>query len=494
MAISGGSDSAGLLLALVQANASDSDVFIDAVTIDHALRPESADEAVSVAAFCRRLGVRHFIRRWDGEKPRTGISAASREARYRLLMDVADEIDATAILTGHTLDDQAETVAMRAARNEGEGNLGLAGMADAVLLDRRRWLLRPFLHCRRADIRELLAEVGEGWIDDPSNQNIRYERVRVRERLSQEAVFDDHAIIRAGLRRTELSDAASLWVRSHLAISHGVLAHVSGEGLTEDPVVLRHALAVLSAVLGGRSYLPAGESMDRVMAFIDGGQPGRMTVGRVIFDLRRDGLYVVRENRGMIPLHIAADSSAVWDGRYRIVNDGECEIAVGPLAPGREEAIGLFPDVPPAIAMRAATAMPCIEIFAGRADGAASPSPQRGEGGPKGRMRGPSAPTSLSSGIPRSPLIASHSLGTSPRWGEVGANLQRGIPSLTDTQEGEGAPRSVSPKPRILLTPTLGPFDRFLPQFDVNLANQFVLLLGCDDFPPLPIKDCARKS
>ena len=150
VAISGGSDSAGLLLSLVQANASDSDVSIDAVTIDHALRPESADEAVSVAAFCRRLGVRHFIRRWHEEKPRTGISAASREARYRLLMDIADEIDATAILTGHTLDDQAETVAMRAARDEGEGNLGLAGMADTVLLDRRRWLLRPFLHCRRA--------------------------------------------------------------------------------------------------------------------------------------------------------------------------------------------------------------------------------------------------------------------------------------------------------------------------------------------------------
>jgi len=419
VAISGGSDSAGLLLSLVQAKVSGSGVFISAVTIDHALRPESADEAVAVAAFCHRLGIRHAIRRWEGDKPRTGISAASREARYRLLMEVADEIDASAILTGHTLDDQAETVAMRAARDDGEGNLGLAGMADAVLLDRRRWLLRPFLKTRRADIRALLSEAGEGWIDDPSNLNIRYERVRVREELSQGHAFDAEALARAAARRKELSDAAAIWVRNHLTIRQGVMGYIMPEGLAGDPLVLRHALCALAAVLGGREYLPARESMDRIMAFLDSGQPGRITAGRVIFDLRRDGLYVVRENRGMMPLHVAAGGSAVWDGRYRIVNTGGEEIIVGATAPDRVEAVALFPDVPAAIAMRAATAMPYVEAAASSA---------------------------------------------------------------------------ISPGSRIHLIPTLGPFDRFLPQFDVNLAREFAVLLGCDVFPLPPVKDCARKS
>jgi len=183
VAISGGSDSAGLLFSLSKANHPGSGVSISAVTVDHALRPESADEALAVAAFCERLGIGHFIRRWDGDKPQSGISAASREARYRLLLQVADEIDATAILTGHTLDDQAETVAMRSARDESEGNLGLAGMAQAVMLHRRRWLLRPFLHTRRLDIRTFLSEAGEGWIDERSNLNRSYERGRVSERV-----------------------------------------------------------------------------------------------------------------------------------------------------------------------------------------------------------------------------------------------------------------------------------------------------------------------
>lgn len=412
IAVSGGSDSVGLLLSLVEANSSVSEVSIDAVTIDHALRPESADEALSVAALCRRLGVRHFIRRWEGEKPRTGISAASRDARYRLLIDVAGEIGATAILTGHTLDDQAETVAMRAARDQGEGNLGLAGMAGAVLLDRRLWLLRPFLDVRRADIRAFLSKAGEGWIDDPSNFNIRYERVRVRERLSEQNRFDREVNARAGARRTELSDAAAQWVRAHLTIRQGVLAYIKPEGLSGDPAVRRHALSVLAAILGGRSYMPGRDTMDRVMGFIDGGQPGRITAGRVIFDLRRGGLYVVRENRGMMPLHVAPGCEATWDGRYLVENMGYDEIVVGPTAPDRHEAVELFADVPPAIAMRAAAAM--------------------------------------------------------PRFGVASSAIH--------------------------VRPMLGPFDRFLPQFDVNLAGEFAVLLGCDVFPPMPVKDCARKS
>ena len=412
VAISGGSDSAGLLLSLVKANPAGSGVLIDAVTIDHALRPESADEAVAVAAFCDRLGIRHFTRRWEGEKPGTGISAASRDARYRLLMQVADEIDATAILTGHTLDDQAETVAMRSARDESDGNLGLTGMAQAVLLERRRWLLRPFLNTLRADIRTFLSESREGWIDDPSNLNRRYERVRVRDQLAQAAGFDADAVERAVARRTELSNAAADWLATHTTIRQGVLARIAPSGLSEDPATIRHALSSLAAVLGGREYLPGGESMDRVMAFIDGQRPGRITACRVIFDLRREGLYVVRENRGMMPLHVAPASMAVWDGRYRIANGTPDEIIVVPTAPDRDEAIALFPDVPPAIAVRAATAMPRVDAAA----------------------------------------------------------------------------------PSISICPMLGPFDRFLPQFEVRLAAVFAVLLGCDVFPRMPVKDCTRKS
>ncbi|MFP3701794.1 ATP-binding protein, partial [Burkholderia sp. SIMBA_013] len=82
---------------------------------------------------------------WDGIKPVSGISEASRLARYRLIAEVARKIDADLIATGHTIGDQRETVAMRAARSGGEDNPGLSGMADAVLYDGHHWVMRPFL-------------------------------------------------------------------------------------------------------------------------------------------------------------------------------------------------------------------------------------------------------------------------------------------------------------------------------------------------------------
>ncbi|MEN3147941.1 tRNA lysidine(34) synthetase TilS [Neorhizobium sp. IRAMC:178] len=424
VAISGGSDSCGLLIALSKFNLPGSGLSLFAATIDHGLRPESADEARAVAALCDKLGIPHFIRRWEGDKPLSGISAAAREARYRLLLEVADEIDATAIVTGHTLDDQAETVAMRAGRGEGEENSGLAGMAQAVLLDSRRWLLRPFLSSRRSDIRAFLAKEGQGWIDDPSNVDPHYERVRVRGRLAQESPFDAAVQAAAAARRITLSDEAARLVREHVTIAQGVLGHIDASGMQGDAASRRHALSLLAAVLGGRAHALGSDSMDRVVAFLDGGQPGRITAGRVIFDRRRDGLYLVRENRGILPLHIPPGNTAIWDGRYRITNAGPDEIIVGPTAPDRDEALALFPGVPPAIAMRAVAAMPFIEANA-----------------------------------------------------------------LLSTEDGENKGMAE----RSIVRPLLAPFDRFLPQFELRFGSELAVLLGCDGFPRLPVKDSSRK-
>lgn len=433
VAVSGGSDSTGLLVNLSKAHRDNSGVSPFAATVDHALRPESADEAKAVAALCADLGIPHFTRRWEGAKPATGISAAAREARYRLLTEVADEVNATAILTGHTLDDQAETVAMRAARSPAEHRPGLAGMAEAVLLDRRRWLVRPFLRTRRADIRAWLASQGQGWIEDPSNLDPHYERVRVRGNLTEQGYFDPGQWLRAVESRTSLSDAAAIFLRDHVTIRHGVLARLSPEGLKTGAASRRHALSLLAAVLGGRTHALGADSLERVMAFVESGQPGRATAGRVIFDLRRDGLYLVRENRGMLPLHIAPGETGTWDGRYRIGNRSSGAIVVGSTAPDREEASALFPDVPPAIAMRAVSVMPHIEA-----------------------------------GVPF-PAVE--------RNGGIAA-------SLSEKTSAAG----------IDVEPVLAPFDRFLPQFDLNLGSEIAVLLGCDVFPLLPVKDSARKS
>jgi tRNA(Ile)-lysidine synthase len=178
LAVSGGADSTALMV-LAQRwrrrRARGPDLVV--ATIDHGLRPGSRAEAKAVGALARRLGLSHEILPWRGAKPKTGIEAAARAARYRLLAELAQRLGAEAIATAHTLDDQAETVLMRLAA--GSGPAGLAGMRPRDVRD-GIVLLRPFLGVRKARLVATLARAGIRWADDPMNANPAFARARLR--------------------------------------------------------------------------------------------------------------------------------------------------------------------------------------------------------------------------------------------------------------------------------------------------------------------------
>ena len=167
LAVSGGGDSLALLL-LARAALPGR---VKAATVDHGLRPDSAAEARRAGEFCAALGIPHTIRRWEGEKPVAGLQAAAREARYRLLAEAADDADCSLVMTGHTLDDQAETVAMRRERGAGRG---LSGIAPATLHDKRIWFVRPLIGQRRAAslLRELPHEVQAHVMESLADQRL----------------------------------------------------------------------------------------------------------------------------------------------------------------------------------------------------------------------------------------------------------------------------------------------------------------------------------
>lgn len=358
VAISGGSDSTGLLIALAERLKADphEDVTLTAATIDHGLRAEAAEEAREVAALCAARGISHFVRRWEGEKPKTGIMAAAREARYGLLADLADEVSADVIVTAHTMDDQRETLLMRGKRRPDEEDGSGTGIADEVLFDRRIWIARPFLSCRRVDIRAYLEARGISWLDDPSNEDVTYERVRTRMDLAQEQAralpADD------GANRIALSGRAAAWLDAHVTIHANALCLIERSGLSADKAVVAYALSRLAAVFGGKAYGPGRAQMERVLAFVNGANSGRRTVGGVVFDLRRDALYLMRESRNIGPLSIPAGAKGNWDGRFEIGNSGRLPLSV--CAAGAENVTAFPPNLPKGAVQRARAAMPLI--------------------------------------------------------------------------------------------------------------------------------------
>jgi tRNA(Ile)-lysidine synthase len=178
LAVSGGADSTALMvLAQRWRRRLARGPHLIAATVDHGLRRGSGREACAVGALARRLGLPHEVLAWRGAKPATGIEAAARDARYRLLAALAHRLGAEAITTAHTLDDQAETVLMRLAA--GSGPAGLAGMRPR---DARHGvvLLRPFLGVRKARLTATLAREGIGWVEDPMNADPGFARPRLR--------------------------------------------------------------------------------------------------------------------------------------------------------------------------------------------------------------------------------------------------------------------------------------------------------------------------
>lgn len=178
LAVSGGPDSLALMwLAVRWRQALKAGPNLVAVTVDHGLRTEAAKEARDVKQLAKSLGIEHRTLRWTGPKPKTGLPAAAREARYRLLMRAARNYGASHVFTAHTQDDQAETFIMRMSR--GSGIAGLAAMAretgrDGVIL------ARPLLDVPKAQLVASLAKAGIEFADDPTNHDPRFTRPRLR--------------------------------------------------------------------------------------------------------------------------------------------------------------------------------------------------------------------------------------------------------------------------------------------------------------------------
>ncbi|UFW63348.1 tRNA lysidine(34) synthetase TilS [Rhizobium laguerreae] len=465
VAISGGSDSTGLLLLLDEAvkAAPHLKISLCAATVDHALRAGSADEAREVAALCASLGIPHAIMIWQGDKPKTGIMAAAREARYGLLATAATDFKADLIVTGHTFDDQCETLAMRGMRTEQVST----GIADAVLFDRRLWILRPLLFSTRADIRAFLRERGVPWIDDPSNEDTKYERVRMRRQLSADAGAESN-IRGVWEERMALSAKGAEWLDRHFTLHGGLLGQVMPDGLRQDRAVLNYALGRLAAVFGGQPFAPGRAQMERVFTFATGGGLGRMTAGRVVFDLRRDGLYLARESRGILPLVLRPGEAGVWDGRFYACNGSTASVEIEAAATYAPSFLCLSQESSAPKFLGAKDTSRIVESITAQ-------------------MRGAWIPVTSLGSSPSTGMREDHiALLPKAAWKRAVASA----PALTS----EGAPLSEESARMIELTPYFAPFDRFLTRFDFIFANRLSAVFVTAPYARLPLRSIDGKT
>lgn len=282
VAVSGGSDSMALLMLAAEFRDA-AGVSLRVVTIDHGLRPEAKDEARTVGGVCDTLGVPHDAVRWESAATapvREPVSQdTARRARHALLAGWARQHGMARIALGHTRDDRLETFLMRA--RQGSGWHGLAGpMPNSVSPvwpeGRLMPLIRPLLAFGREELRAELLAQGATWVDDPSNDSTRFERVRMRRllaRISPSARAQTLNVMDGlmRLRASVASEALSLFGRlqasgpsSEMGIALG--ARQGAEAWT------RFVEAMVMAA-GGGEHAPRRDALDRLLGRVSAGDP-----------------------------------------------------------------------------------------------------------------------------------------------------------------------------------------------------------------------------
>lgn len=269
VAVSGGADSLALIL-MMHEELAPLGYEMTALTVNHGLRPEAAEEASYVAEVMDKAGIPHDILVWEGDKPKTGVEEAARTARYELLREWCVSHHVNYLAVAHHQRDQAETFFMRLQR--GSGLDGLCGMSPLTAFG-GIYLLRPLLNVSQEYLKAYLKQKGIRWIEDPMNDSDDYLRVRVRKFLplleeklgiSVKRIADTMSVL-AGTR-AYLEEQTNRFIKNHVKFWGKAGVSVALSGLLQLPSELCYrVVSLLLKEIGGRIYPAESEEIQRLL-------------------------------------------------------------------------------------------------------------------------------------------------------------------------------------------------------------------------------------
>jgi tRNA(Ile)-lysidine synthase len=290
------------------------------------LRPESKQEAEQTVYFLTQLGIKASILTWqiyNQDREINNLHHKAREARYELLTAYCRNNNIEYLLTGHHMNDQAETVLLRIAR--GSGIDGIAAM-KAVSIKNDVKIIRPLLEFTRQEIESYLKLNGWSWINDPSNEKETYDRTRIRKLLRNE--------LEHGVSTRRLCLLANNAARAKEYLMHQTLIHynemcdadefgtitldINKFLLLHEEMMLRIVSYILKAVSGSH-YSPRLDSLKHVINSIGNAWHNKTINGCEIIKYSNNQLLFMREHRAIPKIYYSNQSnSMIWDNRFLV--------------------------------------------------------------------------------------------------------------------------------------------------------------------------------
>ena len=323
IAVSGGSDSMALFHMLTDWESSNKPEIIVA-SIDHGLRSESKSEVEFVKKACEMKKVEHF-----SLAPTTHLSKMpgnlqdnARSARYKLLRNWAIAKNLQCILLGHTLDDQEENLLIRFFR--GSGVDGLVSMEEMVPRNEILWI-RPLLKFRKEDLRNYLRNKNYSWVDDPSNHDDKYKRVKIRKLLKQlksNNLITPNFVKTADhmLRASKLSREVAI-SNSKTLLSFNDVGQISFQVEKFSQLFEDSQYRILAGILSwfsGRFYKPRFSQLENMYNKIFNVNMKGFTLGGTVFKKKNGIVTVTRELGSIEENFLVKNKKFIWDNRWLI--------------------------------------------------------------------------------------------------------------------------------------------------------------------------------
>jgi tRNA(Ile)-lysidine synthase len=278
IALSGGVDSMALLLAASEILGNSR---ISALTVDHGLRGESANEALAIAAICAELGIAHTILSWQHNSPQANVQEQAREARYALMLDWCQQNNTRFLLIAHHLDDQVETFFLNLGR--GSGVYGLSAMPQ-VIEQQGIFCIRPMLEIPKTEIIKAAQEKNLRWFEDPTNAKNSYKRNRIRAAIpgvieSLHQADDGFSVSRINLAIKNIArarNALDFYTERHIKNSvefaetvTGISAIINAEIFWDAPEEVKfRSFAKIIQTIGGNNTVPRLEKTINALRMI----------------------------------------------------------------------------------------------------------------------------------------------------------------------------------------------------------------------------------
>ena len=290
---------------------------IEAVTVNHGLRPEAQAEAEYVADACARIDVPHAILNWQRSQTTGNLMDQASRARRQLIAQWADERGIGHVALGHTVDDQAETFMMRLARQSGVD--GLSAMRQSWLEQGIIWV-RPLIYCYRAELRNFLRRAGQSWIEDPTNDDPAFDRAKVRRTMPVLADIGvsgyalSHVARHMATARDALDDWTSEVAAKIMRIDLGDVVFDRAGLVSAHPEVRRRLLLRALGWISSSDYPPRADKWGKLEQSIVGGRSHSLMGCLVLAS--QDNIRVTRELDAVRTF--IAQTDAIWDNRWQL--------------------------------------------------------------------------------------------------------------------------------------------------------------------------------